>query len=141
MLALMSLLLKLNRFVSVFNSESQVSGWLAGGQSVVTKTSFFDKSPSLADVTNHVDLIATVLYNEDIPLSKAQIRVLTNVLIEYATNEAYTFRGNNVYRAYEKVAKRAGPVKIGTMIEALFSKQNEIVDRPEKKQVNENGKK
>lgn len=60
----------------------------------MTKTSFFDKSPSLADVTNHVDLIATVLYNEDVPLSKAQIRVLTNALIEYATNEAYTFRGN-----------------------------------------------
>ena len=130
MLALLSLLLKLNRFVSVFNSESQVSSWLTGGTSVVTRNSLFDKLPNLADVTNHVDLIATLLYNEEIPLFKAQTRILITGLIEYATNEAYTFRGNKVYKAFEKVAKRAGPLKIATMIESLFSKQNEIVDRP-----------
>ena len=137
MLALMSLLHKLDKFVAVFNSEEQVSSWLAGGRSVVTKTSFFEKSPSLADVTNHVDLIATCLYNEEVHISKAQTRSLTTGLIEYAVNEVYTFRGSQVYKAFEKVAKRAGPAKTFILIEALLVKQSELVDRPVLKEVSE----
>lgn len=51
MLSLLGLLNKLGKMISVFNGEQKVSSWLADGQSVVTRASFFDKNPSLADVS------------------------------------------------------------------------------------------
>ena len=51
MLSLLGLLNKMGKLISIFNSEQKVSAWLADGQSVVTRISFFDKKPSLADVS------------------------------------------------------------------------------------------
>ena len=68
---MMVLLDKLEKFVPLFNSEDQVSGWLANGLSVVGKAAFFAKLPDLADVSNHLSVITTVLHNSEIPLTKA----------------------------------------------------------------------
>ena len=68
---MMALLNKLEKFVALFNSEEQVSGWLANGLSVVGKAAFFAKLPDLADVSNHLSLITAVLHNPEAPLTKA----------------------------------------------------------------------
>ena len=68
---MMALLNKLEKFVPLFNSEEQVSGWLANGLSVVGKAAFFAKLPDRADVSNHLSLITAVLHNAEVPLTKA----------------------------------------------------------------------
>ena len=98
--------MSVNKFVESFNSDVTVSKWLTLGNSVVGHLpEYFAKNPSNADVKNHLSLITTIMYNSDpVTLTKLQIRVLTNTLLEYATNEVYTYRGEPVYRAFEAAA-------------------------------------
>lgn len=70
-----------------------------------------------------------MLYNSDqVPLTKVQTTILTNTLLEYATNEVYTFRGEPVYRTFEAIAKRGGEQGFA-LLEAIFVKQSEICDK------------
>ena len=66
---------------------------------------------------------------------------MTNLMLEYLTDEAYTFRSNPVYRAYEKVAKQGGKAATFSLLEALLVRQTDILDRPAMKTVDEVGKK
>lgn len=68
---MMALLRKMNKFVTLFNSESQVSQYLSNGASVVGSTSFCSKLPGFDDVSNHLNLIGDLLYNEEVPLTKS----------------------------------------------------------------------
>ena len=140
LLALMNLLdSKLDKFVPIFNSEAQVSSWITSGQSVVSQKSFMTKNPGLADVRNHLGLIGQLLHNDAVPLTKAQTRQLVQNLLEYTTNEVYTFRGNLVYTAVERIASRAGSDTIFSLLEALLVKQTEVYDRPVETKVDEEG--
>ena len=143
LLGLMGLINKLGseKFAQVFNSEAQVSQWLSGISPVSNLSNYFSKLQNLADVQNHLGLIRSVLHNsEQVALNKAQTRVLTNALLEFATNEVYTYRAEPVYRTFEAIAQRGAPGFV--LLEALLVKQSEIIDRkPAKPVVDENGKK
>ena len=62
-------------------------------------------------------------------------------LLDYATNEVYTFRGNLFYTAVERIASRASAEVIFTLFEALLVKQSAIYDRPMKIEIDEEGTK
>ena len=68
---MMDILNKMGRFVALFNSEASVSQYVSNGASVIGSGSFFSKLPSLNDVSSHLHLIETLLYNEEVPLSQA----------------------------------------------------------------------
>lgn len=131
---------KLDKFINVFTQESQVASWISSGQSVISQKAFFSKRPVFIDVRNHLDLLSTLLHNDQVALNKQQIRNLTKNLLEYATNEVYTFRGNLLYSVVEKIASRASPDTLYTLIEALIVKQSEIYDRPTKIEIDLDGK-
>lgn len=131
------------KFVQMFNSESQVSQWITSGRSIVGNLqAYFSKLPSLADVTNHLSIIKTLLHNsEAVTLPRAQTKTLTSALLEYATNQVYTFRSDSVYRTFEAIAKRDTEAGF-KLLEALFVKQSEIADRkPAKPVIDEEGAK
>ena len=88
-----------------------------------------------------MDLIGTILFNEKVPLQKAQILNMTNALLSYATNEKYTFRGTPVYSAFEKISLRGGADATFSIMKALLVKQCEIFTKPVKAVVDEEGKK
>ena len=127
----MALLNKLgtDKFVALYNSDAQISKWLSTERNINNHlAAYFAKMPSFADVKNHLSLITTVLHNsEAVSSTKAQTKTLTNTLLEYAINEAYTFRGEPVYRVFEAIAKR-GDAGF-ELLEALLVKQSEIIDK------------
>ena len=132
---------KLGRFINIFSSEQQISHWLTGGTSVVSGIAFLNKKPSFVDVRNHLDLIGSILHNDQVVLTKQQTRILSRNLLDYATNEVYTFRGNQLYSAVERIAAHANLETLYALFEAFLVKQSEIYDRPIKATIDEDGKK
>lgn len=120
--ALLAMLNKFGKMTAIFNSEAQISTWLAGGTSVASSQHFHGKNPSLDDTNNHCELISMLLHNEEVPLSKSQARILTRSMLNYMTNQVYTYRASAVYRAIQRIANRSGAAGIKTLLVAIYNK-------------------
>ena len=62
-------------------------------------------------------------------------------LLEYVTNEVYTYRADSIHDAMKQMARRGGPQAVFALIQSIYVKSSEILDRPVKIQIDQDGKK
>lgn len=63
-----------------------------------------------------------LLYNEEVPLTKDQTRILTRSMLNYMTNQVYTYRASAVHRAVQRMANRSGATGIKTLLVSILNK-------------------
>jgi hypothetical protein len=122
LLASIRLLTEKSSAQATIDISDQVLKWLCTTHGAVNQQSFLKKNPSLNDIQNHLYLIQTYLFHDQIKLTKNQETTLIGRLLEYATSEVYTYRIAPFKQAVDVVASKANQNQIVQLLTALLNK-------------------
>ncbi len=111
--------------------NENILNYLGSNKGYVNTLGFFQKDPSLLDVTQHLKAIsqfAQIHYGEQaLSVGDAQLR---DTICEYVFNEQYRLREHLLLDTIEQISAKGRDQFIGNFVKTLFNKLKQVSLRP-----------